>query len=198
MNTVQKPNKEILLSCFQALSDDYVTNDYKGYLTLAKEVGTDYNQHLELLEKVDMYYEHKNKDIEEHLKLGVDILETVLNMKNVKFCKDDLQYMEEVALSFITEELHKSNDMFSYERGQSVLAKIEALGLDLNCSTPLTNVGFVSLFNKLESDVLNKKVSRDSALDRLDDLSVACVYAGSPEYEIKLVELRGVINTTKL
>ena len=37
MNKLPKMNnKEVLLSCIQALSNDYVTYDYKSYLELAE------------------------------------------------------------------------------------------------------------------------------------------------------------------
>lgn len=198
MNKLPKMNnKEVLLSCIQALSNDYVTDDYKSYLELAEAGKKEFKHYLPLLKMVDKYHNYLENETTDCSELGLEILNTVLDVEGIDYNGDDLGYIEEVTIEFFHTQ-YSATKMDYLERSQDTLSKVEKLRTSLNYTTPLTNVGLRAQYERLKSDVLNKRISRDSALDRLEDLETACFYAGDDSDELDLSSLRGIINTTDL
>ena len=52
--------------------------------------------------------------------------------------------------------------------------------------------------NELESDIKSHSVSRDYALETLEELEMSSVYTGDYDDVQKLSYIRGLINTTRL
>lgn len=198
MNKLPKMNnKEVLLSCIQALSTDYVTDDYKSYLELAESGKKEFKSYLPLLKKVDEYHNYLENGETDCSALGLDILNTVLDIKDVDYNGDNLSYIEEVVIEFFHTQ-YSTTKMDYLERSQDTLGKIDKLRTSLDYTIPLSNIGLKAQYDKLKSDVLNKRISRDCALDRLEDLETACFYAGDDSDELNLSNLRGLINITDL
>lgn len=198
MNKLPKMNnKEVLLSCIQALSTDYVTDDYKPYLELAESGKKEFKSYLPLLKKVDEYHNYLENGETDCSELGLDILNTVLDIEDVDYNGDNLSYIEEVVIEFFHTQ-YSTTKMDYLERSQDTLGKIDKLRTSLDYTTPLSNIGLRAQYERLESDILNKRISRDCALDRLEDLETACFYAGDDSDELNLSNLRGLINITDL
>lgn len=205
MIKLENMKEQVVLASAQAISDDYVCDDYKA---LEKEVKTIVAVDEDALQLKEYYLEQfrrlhefqENKELSKTDKdsLCLDILEKAIAL--VKVLKGEKhRYLENVCME-VQEEIysHPFSDV-SLERFDKVLESVEKLGLGEGYNIPLTRVGFEDVISRLETNVKDCKIDRDKALEIWEELNSCNSFIKFTKQDKKrLNDLLGLINVTRL
>ena len=205
MIKLENMKEKVLLVSAQAISDDYVCDDYKMVETEVKDIVSvdedalqlkDY--YLEQFKRLHKFQENEDLDRFERSDLCLDILENAIALvselkgENHRYLENVCMYVQEEIISYT----YRPEDL---ERFEKVLESVEKLGLSEGYNVPLTRVGFEDVISRLEANVKECKIDRDKALDIWEDLnSCKSFIKFTDKDKRRLNDLLGLINVTRL
>ena len=205
MIKLENMRDKVVLASAQAISNDYVCDDYKA---LEKEVKSIVAIDEDALQLKEYYLEQfkrlhefqENKDLSniERTELCLDILEKAVAL--VKVLKgEDHRYFESVCMEVQEGVISSTYRPEDFDRFERVLEDVERLGLAEGYNVPLTRVGFEDVLSRLETNVKNCKVDRDKAMEIWEELNSCNSFIKfTDEDKKRLNDLLGLINVTRL
>ncbi|GAA0101428.1 hypothetical protein UT300012_21430 [Paraclostridium bifermentans] len=205
MLKLENMKESILLVSAQAISNDYVCDDYKALEKQVKSIIAVEEGEIELkeiyLEQFRRLHEFQEStkltELDKNL-LCLDILEKAITL--VKVLKGNKHRYLEGACMDVQDRLYGSAfRLQDINRFQGIMESVERLGLDEEYNVPLTRVGFEDIIKRLSSNIENHKITRDKALEiweELDSCKSFIKFTGKDK--TRLNNLLGLINVTKL